>query len=210
MNLANNWLTRIVAGMLAIGIAPFATAAELCVSNTNELNGALSTAQFLPLTIKLVQGTYSLAGSVWHNAAFGDVVIEGGSSLLGGYTTNCTGRDIAAENTVITDSSSAFDDVSPLGNLTIEGLSWHTSLSLEISFGPDIAPNSEIVLHRDVFEGVQNGGIGVFLSQDESVKLRVTDTLIHDSHGAGYAINCALDAYVLDGTLDVEFINNTV
>ena len=123
MNLANNWLTRIVAGMLAIGIAPFATAAELCVSNTNELNGALSTAQFLPLTIKLVQGTYSLAGSVWHNANQASVVVKAGSSLRGGYTANCADRDIAAENTVITDPTDSHDGVDVGGDLTIEGLS---------------------------------------------------------------------------------------
>ena len=112
---------------------------------------------------------------------------------------------------MITDSSSAFDNVSPLGNLTVEGLSWHTSLDLEISFfSPDIDPDSELVLRRNVFEGAQNGGLVVEMEQDESVTLRVVDTLIHDSKGDDFGPNCAFHARVLEGALDVELINNTV
>jgi parallel beta-helix repeat protein len=180
---------------------------EICVHDDTGFAAAAVEAQFLPLTIKFVQGTYHLTDTVWHNADYDSVVIQAGSSLRGGYTSGCTGRDIAAENTIMTDGVGSYDEVGLVGDVTIEGLSWHTSFQLIAN--PDIAPNTRVILRRDVFEGAQNGGFSVYLGEDEDATVRVVDTLIHDASGAGID-GCAFEAFAADGSLNVELINNTV
>ena len=219
----NRQLARLALLVLAIpAIAPIAPAAfadnvELCVSNDAQLRTALVSAYLLPTTIKVVQGTYELGGSIWDNE--GDIgITSDGTKVLGGYTANCAGRDIERGNTVFDDTGGGvyFHPVVVIhGNLTLEGLTWHTDLSIEANhigdedFGPppgtiDLPPDTEVLIRRNAFIG---GGIDVDWGQDDDVggTLRVVDSLLVEP-GA-----CVVGMFAFaGGTPDVELINNTI
>ena len=223
MKQANKRLMRVVAGVLAIGFCAIGTAdvaTEFCVTNTSELNSALSLAQFAPQTIKLVQGSYRLDQTVWHDVA--NVVITAGSSLRGGYTTNCAGRDIAAGNTVLADDSTAdVETVLILGDLTLEGLTLHLHNGLMLGTYDDraeLSASAQLTIRRSVFEnstGLSALSIGWQQDDDLAGDIRIVDTLMHDSAGNPLSGQwslpyCALDLYFIDGAPTVTLINDTV
>src|SRR5512141_2139195 len=95
--------------LVAAQVAP-----AVCVQTSQQLTDALSNPDyFVPLTIQLVQGTYSISGSG---------PLPANTAFLGGYTQNCASRQIASGNTVLTASASQFLSFQPFGNLSLEGL----------------------------------------------------------------------------------------
>jgi hypothetical protein len=189
---------------LAIAIAIAAPAAHalppVCVSNSSELQSAMTLSETLPQTIELERGTYTLG--------FGNIPMADGSSLRGGYAPGCTSRNIELGNTVMTANGS----LSPHGNLTIEGLTWHGSfgISHDADFDPDVAPGSEVLIRRSAFvDSGDGGGISVFWNaEDDGVTIRIVDTVVANNalaNGEGIYLG-VLD----DESLVVELINDTV
>jgi parallel beta-helix repeat protein len=190
--------------------------AVACVSNDTQLAVALSQAQFVPLTVKLVQGSYNLHSSPWSGFGYENAIVQGGTQLLGGYTASCAGRNIAAGNTILDDSAGE-DTLILHGNLTLEGLTIRTRLSISANnigdgdFGPlpgniDLPPNTEVLLRRDEFTG--GGSVVVDWEQDDDIggTIRVVDTLIVGNNGA---CSVQLDNE-LGGTPSLELINDTI
>jgi len=190
----------------------------VCVANDVQLRNALLSAYLVPTTIKLVQGTYELGGSVWDNASVPGITADG-TKLLGGYTANCAGRDIQRGNTVLNDASGFFGHpvVFIHGNLTVEGLTWHTGLDIEANnigdedFGPppgtiDLPPNTEVLIRRNAFIGA---AFTVDWGQDTDIggTIRIVDSLFVD---AGVD-SCTIDMEAIAGGEPVMvLINNTV
>lgn len=101
-------MTRLVRPLLALlfllAWQPFAAASTICISTSPALIQALNDYDFLAdgdvLTIKLVQGTYSVGNALGvptHNAYPNSV----GVRILGGYTANCASRTVNPYNTVL-------------------------------------------------------------------------------------------------------------
>src|SRR3982751_2650900 len=82
----------------------------VCVSTNTELANALASAEFVPTTIKIVQGNYDIRNTPLHAGAY-TVSLQGGTELLGGYTAVCAARNIEVGNTVLDDSNSAHTDL---------------------------------------------------------------------------------------------------
>src|SRR5512143_4305106 len=81
--------------LLAIACPAWAANDEVCVANDSEFAQALANARYWPpTTIKLVQGTYHFAQTNWSISSKNSIVV-GGTKLLGGYSAQCAGRDIA-------------------------------------------------------------------------------------------------------------------
>jgi len=186
-----------------------------CVATDTQLAAALAQAQFIPLTIKIVQGSYNLHSSPWSGSGYEEAIVQGGTQLLGGYTASCAGRNIAAGNTILDDSAGE-DSLIIHGNLTLEGLTIRTYLSIHANilgdgdFGPlpgniDLPPGTEVLIRRDEFTG--GGSVSFDWEQDDDVggTLRVVDTLIVGNNGA---CSVQLDNE-LGGTPSLELINDT-
>jgi hypothetical protein len=202
-------------GLLAYAHAAIATNAVTCVSTDAQLATALVQAQFIPVTVKIVQGSYNLHSSPWSGFSYAEAIVQGGTQLLGGYTAGCAGRDIAAGNTILDDSSGE-DSLIIHGNLTLEGLTIRTYLDIEANnigdgdFGPlpgniDLPANTEVLLRRDEFTG--SGSVRVDWEQDDDVggTIRVVDTLIVGNNGV-----CSVELdNELGGTPSLELINDT-
>jgi len=200
-------------GLMAFAHGAIAANAVACVSTDTQLAAALAEAQFVPTTVKIVQGSYNLHSSPW--TGYANAIAQGGTQLLGGYTASCAGRDIAAGNTILDDSAGE-DSVIIHGNLTLEGLTIRTYLDIEANnigdgdFGPipgniDLPPGTEVLIRRDEFAG--SGSVRVDWEQDDDVggTIRVVDTLIVGNNGD---CSVALDNE-LGGTPTLELINDT-
>src|SRR5215831_6023179 len=185
----------------------------VCVSNSSELSQALTNAETTATTIKLVQGTYDLHNSPWDGGALGNVKhIAVGSEVLGGYTANCAGRDIAVNNTVITDSSAnPSDGIAADGDLVIEGLTFtrYFFLLMDRHFtGVANAKSGTVVqIRRNAFLNATLGGFGLVWGQgpDAGGTIRLVDNLL-----TGSAATCSLETDVRSGNPWVVWINNTV
>jgi hypothetical protein len=203
----------LASAVLAPGIAA-ADNLVACVGDDTSLGLALINAEFIPSTIKLVQGSYNLHNTAWDPPAGSDfAIITDGSKLLGGYTAGCASRDIARGNTVLNDPGGT-PWVIPHGNLTLEGLTFHASLYIDANvigdedFGGfpgtiDLPPDTELVIRRSVF----STGFTIDWGQDYDIGglIRVVDTLFA-SDG-----NCdAYFAVIAGGEPDIQFVNNTL
>src|ERR1041385_2346174 len=113
MRAGTGWIrsiaTRLMPLLAALLLATPALGDVVCVPQDMTLAAALGQARTQATTIKLVQGSYDLKNTVWHDGASGgDATVythfANGSQLLGGYTSACAGRAIAVGNTTITDS----------------------------------------------------------------------------------------------------------
>ena len=85
-----------IMGSVAMMYGHSTWATDFCVNSNSDLAVALTEAQFVPLTIKVVQGSYDLHSSVWSGFSYENAIVQSGTQLLGGYTANCAGRNIAA------------------------------------------------------------------------------------------------------------------
>jgi hypothetical protein len=118
----------LASAMLAPGIAA-ADNIDVCVADDFSLGLALADAEFIPSTIKLVQGSYNLANTAWDPPSGSDFpIVTDGTKLLGGYTAGCASRDIARGNTVLEDPGNT-PFIIIHGSLTLEGLTFHNALT---------------------------------------------------------------------------------
>lgn len=213
-------MKRQLAAIGLCGLIAFAHSARAntvaCVSTDTQLAAALAQAQFIPMTVKVVKGSYNLHSSSWSGGIGSEnAIVQGGTQLLGGYTAGCAGRDIAAGNTILDDSAGQ-DTVNIHGNLTVEGLTIRTSLYISANnigdgdFGPlpgniDLPPNTQVLFRRDEFTG--DGAVQVEWEQDDDVggTIRLVDTLFVGNNGA-----CSVELdNELGGTPSLELINDT-
>ena len=88
-----------------------AGAAEICVANDSDFALAAISAQFVPTTIELVQGTYHVDGTVFDDT----LSTFKGFSLLGGYAPGCATRDIDPTNTTVRATSASTKLTLPSG-----------------------------------------------------------------------------------------------
>jgi hypothetical protein len=121
-------------------LLPFAAcrvhANEICVNSVPLLQAAfaIGAGQSQPFTIKLVQGTYALSGLT-------AVDFSAPTTLLGGYSTNCTSRTVNADNTVIDIGGSGAQLFlrqavgSPRAAMSVDGLTFANGANLYMSAG---------------------------------------------------------------------------
>ncbi len=214
--------TRLLAWGLVIGAAtPMVHAAnEFCVSDDTHLGQALVNAQNLPATIKIVQGTYHLDATKWHGPGPyfepDHTRIADGSRLLGGYTgSDCSGRDIAAGNTILTDDSATANGGTGtvfLGDLLIEGITFRLKqgLSLHNDIYPDQGfttnPAPQVTIRRSEFEG-SIGDSALYIDTYQTTII-LENSLIKANTTTG--ADCVAHISDTSGTTTVLAINNTV
>ena len=205
-----------IMGSVAMMYGHSTWATDFCVNSNSDLAVALTEAQFVPLTIKVVQGSYDLHSSVWSGFSYENAIVQSGTQLLGGYTANCAGRNIAAGNTILDDSAGQ-DTFIIHGNVTFEGLTIRTYLSISANnigdgdFGPlpgniDLPPNTQVLFRRDEFAG--GGSVTVDWEQDDDIggTIRFVDTLVTGNNG-----RCSVQLdNELGGTPSLELINDTL
>ena len=190
--------------VLAVATRP-ALANTVCVPADMTLAAALNQAQTTATSIHLVQGNYDLANTVWHRGVAVGTVIKSGSELIGGYTAACAGRNIAAGNTVLTDSvPSGFDTAGTNvnGDLTVEGITFKLQNGLILS--AQDGPGRTLLLLRDAFLDTPGNVVEVAWRVDGTI--RIIDSLYANNQG----FSCLLDVRVFSGSPNVDFINNTV
>jgi len=155
----------LIAALPILSMAGPASAIDLCVSTANQLADAIDAARHVPQTIQLVQGTYGIA---FHNRQ-----LAAGTSLRGGYTVNCVDRDIALGNTILLGEDAFF----PLGDLTIEGLTFHGRLDIDHDQDTqdDVPSGTDIVVRRSAFVNApQGGGLSFYWNaDDDNVTIRI-------------------------------------
>jgi trimeric autotransporter adhesin len=199
------WIIFVVV-QCALAVGSVNAAQTICVSSPTDLTIALANASFFAEDIHIVQGTYAVTIPSSQQFFF-----AAGTSLRGGYTANCAGRDISAGNTVLTASKFAF--LYPSGDFTIEGMTFQFHKGMVIAAddggGDDLTTGAEILIKRSEFTA-QSGGMRVYwkADTDNHGDIRIVDSLIHDNvtDSSGY---CPLQVDVLLGEPTVTLINNT-
>jgi hypothetical protein len=194
-----------------------AAAAEICVANDSELALAAISAQFVPTTIELVQGTYHVDGTVFDNT----LSTFKGFSLLGGYAPGCATRDIDPTNTTVR-ATSAFGLVADVvGDVTIEGIRFDGpggALNLDWSDDEhDLPASVQFDMRRNIFNGLETG---IYITWEafgsQTFDARIVNNLMHDN-GTGSGSAC--DAYsggllqltaIADSDATFTVINNTI
>lgn len=187
-----------------------ANASAVCVSNSSQLGQALIDAQSTAMVIQMVQGTYHLENTIWHNVT-SQVAIAGGSSLLGGYTPGCASRNIEVGNTnwVDTVPAPAGDGPEVFNALLFEGITFEMPLSFKASVSNSFSPS--VTIRRSA---VLNGGSIDFSQADDlenpggTLTALVENTLVagNDYGGSG----CALSEFSLGGFITLNVVNSTI
>ncbi len=112
---------------------------EFCVDTVGEFDDAVAVASFQNPTISRVlvrveQGTYDMSTSdLMRAAGQSSLVLRESVSILGGYTNNCAGRAINANNTVLTNLGSEQLRLTPSRDFTLQGFHF-SSFNNAISF----------------------------------------------------------------------------
>lgn len=210
----------LVLAMTATARIAHATA-EVCVSGDAELATALNAARSSAMTIKLQQNTYHLDHTVWNNPGANAPTFSAGSSLLGGYTANCAGRDIAVNNTVITDGTNAlFDGANIGGDATIEGITFNLKNGLYLGADAStltamfLAP--QLTIRRNVFTqttGAASEALDIYWNEDAALggTIRLVNNLVYgNTGGSGTTDAGAVFFQIDDGKPRIELINNTI
>lgn len=184
-------------------------ATAICVGNDGQLAIALAQAQFGPTTIQIVQGVYHLDDTVWHHG-FATAAIHDGSSLLGGYTANCAGRNIEVDNTVLLDSTPMSVDGAAAGDdVLIEGLTFYVPLYFPADVSGTYSPR--MIVRRSAF---LHGGSLSFGQADDlnnpggELTARVENVLAagNDYGGSG----CAISFGSVQGFGTLLVVNSTI
>ncbi|HEX4482048.1 MAG TPA: choice-of-anchor Q domain-containing protein [Rudaea sp.] len=186
----------------------------VCVNTNTELALALDDAQGTATTIEVVQGTYDLKSSVWNASGPQSAKFHDGSSLLGGYTANCAGRNIDVGNTTLTNTGSASPEIVALGDATIEGVSFNLIDGFSITTHGNKS-GSEVLFRRDVFTGAKQNqaeALSVEWNDDAATSgtVRVVDCLVHDNSDLSHGGFGAITFYHEAGAPKFELVNNTV
>lgn len=187
-----------------------------CVTDDTQFAVAALNSVFAPTTIELVQGTYHVDGTIFDGNASGEPTLQG-FSLLGGYTANCTSRQINAANTIVTRhaTSNASFIASPVGDVTIEGVAFQgvgSGVALDwIPLDQSINDSVNVVIRRNIFAGgdnVNDTGLSLYWDADSSQTLsaRIVNNLIHDN-GSGSGSACSSNN--LRGTVNLETVENS-
>jgi len=204
-----------LAGLLMMAAPVWAGGApEVCVHDDNGFAAAAVEAEFAPLKIKLVQGTYHLDSTAF--AAGGPIPTFQAFSLLGGYTANCASRNIDPDNTFLTNhaGSQGVFFAYVIGDVTIEGIHFAApgngvALNWE-DYDHDIPDSVRLTVRRSVFSGGSNT-LDIYWDAHDSqtFSARLVDNLVHDVGGNG---SCAVDLTATDDDADATFvlINNTI
>lgn len=181
-----------------------------CVSSDAELATALSDAQFIPLDIQLVQRTYHLDNTIWHNATT-PIRIYDHSNILGGYTAGCNSRTIAVGNTIWRDDTPAPAGDGPLvfNALLFEGITF----SLPLSFKANVSAHSNPSL--TIRRSAVLGGGSIDFSQADDLEdpggtftATVENTLVAGNNYGGSG--CGLGVVTLKGYITLFVINSTI
>ena len=207
-------LGQICLAFFLVSAIASAQAGTVCVPKDMGLGAALNQAQTQTTTIQLVQGSYNLASTVWHAGVASGTYVHKGTQLLGGYTSGCASRNIAADNTVLFDSVStptAGDGAIVRGDLTIEGISFESQNGFAFnaiagtSGGVPVPAGTTVLLRRDA--ALSGGSVSVYWGQAGSVggTIRVVDSLMAGNLGG----LCILAAVIFEGHPAVQIVNNT-
>lgn len=193
---------------------------EFCVADDSDFAAALGTAHFAAVDVKLVRGTYHFDATSWWATNNNADSPTPGTAIRGGYSSDCATRDIAADNTVITENASPGADVTGAfiqlrGNLTLEGVTLELAHGFYIyaGNGTDVAPDSEVLIRRSVIHdsgtatASTRNALTVYWNQSSDVggRIRLVDTLIYGNGGG-----CVVYVFVPGGSPVVQFINDTI
>jgi hypothetical protein len=201
----------LLALLFACGSSAAYATPEICVSDDLGFAVAATEAEFAPLKIKLVQGTYHVAGTAFDNglASFPEL------SLLGGYSAGCASRQIDPDNTVLNVASNSWLVLDMIGDLTVEGIRFTgASAGLFASwsdFDHDIPASVHLAVRRNIFSGGgSNSGVSIdwYVNGSQTFNARLVDNLIHD---LVTAVACTVDLGAVEGS-DATFTvaNNTI
>jgi len=221
MNNRNDWARSVrgwgyAALALLVLAAPAAWAMpEVCVSTEAELIEAMANVRYTAATIKIVKGTYDIENSLWYYGS--NNFMQPGTSLRGGYFFNCVAREVAAGNTVLTETNvQEGTDLAIAGSFTLDGL----TLELEHGFfafaGDDvypIPPGTTILISRSVIRGGQTHfqspfNISWSVDPDRGGEIRIVDTLVTGNNSD--AGDPSVEILVYEGTPTITFTNDTV
>lgn len=208
------WTYGVIA-LLALSAQAVQAVPEVCVSTEAQLIQAMADVRYTAATIKIVKGTYNIENSLWYYG--NNNFMQPGTSLRGGYFFDCVAREIAAGNTVLTEtqaSDSATFDV--VGNVTLEGLTLQLAHGLFVGvddYDYSVPPGMTFLISRCVIRGTHAHDarpLFFFWLQDPDLggEIRIVDTLIagNTSDTTQYAIE--VDTY--EGAPTITLANDTV
>ncbi len=204
-----------LASIAGLAFSPVAWGSgTVCVNTNAELALALDDAQGTATTIEVVQGTYDLKSSVWNNSGSQAAKFHDGSSLLGGYTANCAGRNIDVDNTTLTNTSTNTAEIVALGDATFEGITFKAPSGFGVLTHGNKS-GSEILFRRDVVTGTSKSeGEALFVEWNDDAAasgiVRLVDCLVHDNTDLSHGGFGAVTLYHFGGSPKFELVNNTV
>lgn len=209
------WEKLFVATLLAAAAQPLLANQTRCVTNNAQLADAIDLTRFSPVTIRVATGTYDLKNTDWHDGGTITRLFTAGSQLLGGYSSDCSTRNIQVGNTKFDDSASGtfIDGFDVSGNATIEGVTWIMPGGMLISIGylQGVVPNSEILITRNAFINEPSNArfdVEWYGANGDGNTIRIVDNLVANNRlQAGY---CAFGMSVHYSNPDVQIINNTI
>ena len=179
----------LVLGALASAGGARASNVIWCVVNDTDFASAAEQATLAPTTIKLVKGTYHVAGTKFaQNAVFHSF------ELLGGYSSYpCTSRTIDPANTTIIAGQNDAFGVQAKGDVTIEGIGFAgASAGILLAWDDSdysVSANVNVTVRRNSVSGASSGsaggGIDIFWlpSSSQTLSARIVENLLHDNVG---------------------------
>ena len=209
-------VTRLFLAAIGCAAGHLASASgTLCVNNSGDLALALNAAQGTATTIQLARGTYDLKGSVWAGINGSSAApFKDGSSLLGGYSSDCSGRNVDTGNTTIANSAKTGMSITLPGDATFEGITFADSNGLNV-YTYHNKSGAEVLFRRDTFTGVtQSNTRPLSLEWSSSAAatgtFRIVDTLIYGNNNPGNAAIGAVTVNRFTGNPKIEFVNDTI
>ena len=211
------WLMLLIfAGWCWSAASPALSATPKCVATNSDLAAAITLTKTQAVTIKIVQGTYDMNKTAWGmDPEVPAILVHDGTSLRGGYTASCAGRDIAANNTVL--KFTTFQ-ITPTGDFTVEGITWKwngqddgTGHGSFMGWNLDkadfhYAADPQFLIHRCVFDGAV---VTIQWRTDVSTggSLRIDDSLFY---GANDLFTPALQIDTELGAPAIVLVNDTI
>jgi parallel beta-helix repeat protein len=211
------WLMLLIlAGWCLLAAGPAYSATTKCVASNSDLAAAITLAKTQAVTIRIVQGTYDMNKNAWGmDPEVPAILVHDGTSLRGGYTASCAGRNIAANNTVL--KFTTFE-VTPTGDFTVEGITWQWN-GLDDGTGHGgfmgwnldkadfhYAADPQFLIHRCVFDGAV---VTIQWRTDVSTggSLRIDDSLFYNANDL-FEPALGIDAEL--GAPAVALVNDTI